>query len=75
MDKILFSDGLQLDPEALVYVELPAQNETQAFNEDVWNYVRKGPDKPTLVRIKAKDVAIGEAIYNLEGVVVATRIG
>lgn len=74
MKEIRFSDGSVMDPETLVYVELEPENETQEFNEDVWNYVRKGPDRPTLVRIKAGEVNVGEKIFNLDGSEKATRI-
>lgn len=74
MNQILFSNGLKLDPEELVYVALPPENETQAFNEDVWNYVRKGPDQPTLIRVMAKDVNVGDPIYNLDGTLRGKRI-
>ncbi|MEG1585652.1 MAG: hypothetical protein RR346_02125 [Bacteroidales bacterium] len=74
MNKIQFSNGLSLDPEEFVYVELPPQNDTQEFNEDVWNYVRKGPDKPTLIRVQAKDVNVGESVFNLDGTIRAQRI-
>ncbi len=74
MAMIQFSDGSSLDPDALVYVELEAQNYKQQFNEEVWNYVRKGADKPTLVTIRAAEVRVGEPIYNLDGTIKATRI-
>ncbi|MGL4293356.1 MAG: hypothetical protein ACRCSQ_07265 [Bacteroidales bacterium] len=68
MNEIVFSNGLKLDPQELVYVALPPENETDAFNEDVWNYLRKGPAQPTLVRVRAADVKPGEVIYTLDGV-------
>lgn len=74
MAKIIFSDGSQLEPDALVYVQLLAKDAKEEFNEEVWNYVRKGPDKPTLVRIHAREVAVGEPIFNLDGEELATRV-
>lgn len=73
MTLIRFTNGIMLAPEALVYVELPPKNETEAFNEEVWNYVRKGDDKPTLVTVPAEKVRVGENIYNPDGTVKATR--
>lgn len=75
MDAVLFTGNLTLPPDELVYVELPAEDSSQVFNEEVWNYVRKGPDRPTLLRIKAKNVNVGEKIYNLDGTIRASRIG
>lgn len=74
MAKVVFSDGSQLEPDTLVYAQLPPENETEEFNEEVWNYMRKGPDKPTLVRIPAYEVAIDEPIFNLDGELIGTRV-
>ncbi len=75
MSMIRFTNGIQLDPEELVYVEKPAMNATEKFNEDVWNYVREGDtDIPELVTVPAENVRVGETIYNLDGTIKAVRI-
>lgn len=74
MDEIIFSDGLNRRPDEMVYVALPTDDPSQVFNEELWNYMRKGPDKPTLIRVKAADVKVGETIYDLDGTVLGERI-
>ena len=74
MGKIFFSNDIELQPDAIVYMELPPKTDDQVFNGEVWNYLQKGPNKPVLISIRAEDVSIGEKIFNLDGEYIGERM-
>ena len=71
---INLSNSEALEPDTLVYVKVDPENPTEAFNEELWDYMRKGHEKPTLITIKAKDVNIGESVYDMDGNFIADRV-
>ena len=72
---VYLSNSQELEPDEIVYVKVDPEHPTESFNEALWNYEKNGKeDKPTIIAIKAKDVNVGEGIYDLDGNFIAERI-
>ncbi|MDO5571052.1 MAG: hypothetical protein Q4F97_06250 [Bacteroidales bacterium] len=71
---IKLSNGIELDPESLIYVQLQPHGFTREFNEEIWNYIKKGDDKPTLVTVRADELRMGEPAFNMDGSFIGVRI-
>lgn len=72
---VYLSNSQAIEPDDIVYVKVDPEHPTESFDEKLWNYERKAEgEKPTMIAIKAKDVNVGEGIYNLDGDYIADRI-
>ena len=71
---VILDNGKSISEDEIVYIEKKPETENQNFNEELWNYERKGEDKPTLYSILAKNLKINENVYDIDGNLIGKRV-